>query len=191
LPEKFILSLAMIESRKNIETLIVSYGKLSEELQNEYPLVLAYKVNPEDKKRIIELAQDNGVNINSLVFTGYLNDQDLIVLYNLCALFVFPSLHEGFGLPPLEAMKCGAATIASGTTSLPEVIGWDGAMFDPRNPDAICTLICKALTDEEYYSALKENARIQAQKFSWNISAERAIAAMEKLLDSQSQSINR
>ena len=191
LPEKFILSLAMIDSRKNIETLIFSYGKLSEELQNEYPLVLAYKVNPEDKKRIIELAQDNGVNINSLVFTGYLNDQDLIVLYNLCTLFVFPSLHEGFGLPPLEAMKCGAATIASGTTSLPEVIGWDGAMFDPRNPDAICTLICKALTDEEYYSALKENARIQAQKFSWNISAERAIAAMEKLLDSQSQSTNR
>lgn len=82
--------------------MIVSYGKLSEELQNEYPLVLAYKVNPEDKKRIIELAQDNGVNINSLVFTGYLNDQDLIVLYNLCTLFVFPSLHEGFGLPPLK-----------------------------------------------------------------------------------------
>lgn len=65
----------------------------------------------------------------------------------------------------LEAMKCGAATIASGTTSLPEVIGWDGAMFDPRNPDAICTLICKALTDEEYYSALKRMLGSRAQNF--------------------------
>lgn len=187
LPEKFILSLAMIEPRKNIEAVIIAYSKLPRHLQDTYHLVLAYKVSADDKERIKKLARYNGIKESLLIFTGYLDDDDLIALYNLCTLFVFPSLHEGFGLPPLEAMKCGAATLGSNTTSLPEVIGWDSAMFDPTNPDAISDTITKALTDPQFYAELKANAIRQSGKFSWDLSAQRAIHIMGEYVDKTEQ----
>lgn len=97
----------MIEPRKNIEALIHAYSLLPAELQQRYPMVLAYKVQPEQLERILRLAESYGLPRSQLIFTGFLTDDDLIALYNLCKLFVFPSLHEGFGLPPLEAMRCG------------------------------------------------------------------------------------
>lgn len=185
LPKKFILALAMMEPRKNIEMMIIAYSKLPETLRNSYQLVLAYSVSSADKQQIIELAKDNGLDESSLIFTGYLSDDELIAVYNLCTLFVFPSLHEGFGLPPLEAMKCGAATLGSNTTSLPEVIGWDQAMFDPTDSKDISNKIVKALTDSNFYEQLKVNAETQAIKFSWDLSASRAIDTMVKLVNSE------
>ena len=107
LPQEFILSLAMIEPRKNIEALIHAYSLLPHALQQSYPLVLAYKISTDEKERLYRVAENYGLSRNQLIFTGFLNDSDLIALYNLCKIFVFPSIHEGFGLPPLEAMRCG------------------------------------------------------------------------------------
>ncbi|BBQ83222.1 TPA: glycosyltransferase family 4 protein [Kluyvera ascorbata] len=188
LPKKFILALAMMEPRKNIETMVIAYSKLPETLRNNYQLVLAYNVNSAEKQQIIDLAKDNGVVESSLIFTGYLSDDELIAIYNLCTLFVFPSLHEGFGLPPLEAMKCGAATLSSNTTSLPEVMGWDQAMFDPTNPEDMSNKIAKALTDSNFYEQLKANAETQVIKFSWDLSATRAIDTMAKLVNNKTSS---
>lgn len=181
LPDHFILSLAMIEPRKNIEALIEAYGLLPKTLQREYPLVLAYKVTSEDLVRIKSLAQRHSIDPGHLIFTGYLPDDDLIALYNLCQVFIFPSLHEGFGLPALEAMKCGAATLASNVTSLPEVIGWDEAMFDPYDIRAISRALEKALTDEVYWKALKNHALKQAEKFSWDKTAQMILAGFVEL----------
>ncbi|EHJ8492936.1 glycosyltransferase, partial [Salmonella enterica] len=86
---------------------IKAYSQLSKSLQQRYPMVLAYKVDPDDLERILTLAENYGLARNQLIFTGFLANDDLIALYTLCKLFVFPSLHEGFGLPPLEAMRCG------------------------------------------------------------------------------------
>ncbi len=186
LPDRFILSLAMIEPRKNVEALIEAYGLLPKALQGNYPLVLAYKVKPEDLERIKALAQSHDVDPAHLIFTGYLPDDDLIALYNLCRVFVFPSVHEGFGLPALEAMRCGAATLASNVTSLPEVIGWDEAMFDPYDVRDISRTLEKALTDEAYWADLKSHALTQAEKFSWDKTAQMAIAGFDGLLERQS-----
>lgn len=182
LPDEFILTLAMIEPRKNIEALIHAYSLLPRELQHRYPLVLAYKVHPDDLERILRLAESHGLSRSQLIFTGFLTDDDLIALYNLCKLFVFPSLHEGFGLPPLEAMRCGAATLGSNATSLPEVIGWADAMFDPRDVQDICRVMKKALTDDVFFTALKEHALTQSATFSWANTARLAIDGFSRLL---------
>ncbi|OHY69384.1 mannosyltransferase [Pluralibacter gergoviae] len=187
LPDKFILTLAMIEPRKNIEALIHAYSKLPIALQRQYPMVLAYKVHPDDLERILCLAEGYGLSRSQLIFTGFLSDDDLIALYNLCNLFVFPSLHEGFGLPPLEAMRCGAPTLGSNITSLPEVIGWDEAMFNPHDVDDIRRVMERALTDETFYTELKEHALVQSAKFSWANTANIAIDGFSRLLTQPSE----
>ncbi|MGF6641444.1 glycosyltransferase involved in cell wall biosynthesis [Paraburkholderia sp. MM6662-R1] len=122
-----------------------------------------------------------GLEKSDLILTGYLPDDDLIVLYSECHLFVFPSFHEGFGLPVLEAMSCGAAVIGSNTSSIPEVVGRDDALFDPKSTNDIARLISRALTDEDFWRSLKEHALIQAKKYSWDQCAATTIREFEKL----------
>ncbi len=181
LPEAFVMSLAIDEPRKNIAALIKAYGGLDVSLRQQYPLVLAYKLNEYDLLKFKHLAADNGIPSEQLIFTGYLPDDDLFAFYNLCTVFVFPSLHEGFGLSPLEAMKCGAATLGSNTTSVPEVIGWDEATFDPRDIEAIRAKLQRALTDRGFHQQLKEHALTQAARFSWNNTARLALACIDTL----------
>src|SRR5690606_33453296 len=103
---------------------------------------------------------------HELIFTDYITDEELVQLYNLCKLFVFPSWHEGFGLPALEAMACGAPVIGANTTSLPEVIGLDDALFDPFNVASITQRMQLALTDENFRKTLIQHAEQQVKKFS-------------------------
>lgn len=182
LPPQFVLALAIIEPRKNIETLLHAYSLLPDALQCSYPLVLAYNVSPEDRQRLLTLADNWQLNRERLIFTDYLPDDDLIALYNLCKVFIYPSLHEGFGLPVLEAMKCGAATLASNATSLPEVVGWEEATFDPLQPGHIADALQRALVDREFWLALKQHALKQAAKFSWDHTARRAIKGATQLM---------
>ena len=108
-------------------------------------------------------------------------EDDLVALYNMAHLFVFPSKHEGFGLPPLEAMACGAPTLGANASSLPEVIGWSEALFDPHSPANMATKISQALLDSDFREKLKAHASEQVKKFSWDASAVKAIAALENL----------
>lgn len=181
LPQQFVLALAIVEPRKNIEALLHAYSLLPDDLQQRYPLVLAYNVSTDDRERLLKLAGSYRLNHDRLIFTGYLPDDDLIALYNLCKVFIFPSLHEGFGLPVLEAMKCGAATLVSNVTSLPEVVGWEQAMFDPYRVESIAGALQKSLTDDDFWLALKHHALKQAAKFSWDNSARIAIAGFNQL----------
>jgi len=181
LPKKYVLSLAMIEPRKNVEALIQAYSMLPKAVQKSYPLVFAYRIYPEDVERLQGLAKQHGLSPDRLIFTGYLPDDDLIALYNLCSLFVFPSLHEGFGLPVLEAMQCGAPTITSNVTSLPYVIGWDEATFDPYDVNDIARVLKKSLMDQDFHARLKTHAFEQAKNFSWEKTASTAMSVFEKV----------
>jgi glycosyltransferase involved in cell wall biosynthesis len=179
----FILYTGATDERKNLPRLIHAYAALPTHLRKSHQLVLAGGL-PED--HLIELqsiAKNAGVQKAELVFTNRVLDAELVCLYKLCKLYVFPSWHEGFGLPLLEAMKCGAPVIGANTSSLPEVIGLDEAMFDPFDTNAISLKMQKALTDEAFRNRLRENGMQRVQLFSWNMTAQRAIKAWESIAE--------
>lgn len=165
--------------RKNFQGLIKAYSLLSDELRSEHQLVIVSRVQEHRRATLMKEARLAGLASDELILTGYVSDDELVAFYNLAVLFVFPSKHEGFGLPALEAMTCGTPTIGSNTTSVPEVIGWDEALFDPESPQSIAEKITRALQDELWQERLRQNAVKQAKKFSWDESAKKAMAALE------------
>ncbi|CAD5105890.1 FkbM family methyltransferase [Zestomonas carbonaria] len=169
-----------IDHRKNIEGLIRAYALLPARLRQRHQLAIVCSIRPEDRARLEALASEQGLAKGELVLTGYVPEEDLVDLYNLCKVFVFPSRHEGFGLPALEAMACGRAVIGSNTSSLPEVIGCEKALFDPFDDASIADRLRRVLSDSKFRRALKHHAQKQAGKFSWDRTARLAIAAMEK-----------
>lgn len=169
------------DSRKNFSQLIEAYSLLQHNLRKKYQLVIASKMSSLQQMELIELATQFGVNKEELILTGYVKDHELILLYSQAALFVFPSIHEGFGLPVLEAMACGAPVIGSNCSSIPEVIGLSEALFDPSSVQSIADKITQALTDNKFKDQLKTHALYQSQKFSWDTSAKLALATMESI----------
>ena len=169
------------EERKNIKKLIEAYSLLSNSIKKDYQLVITGKIHEETESNLLTHAKKFNINKSELIFTGYLENDDLITMYNLCKLFVCPSLHEGFGLPPLEAMACGAPTIGSNRTSIPEVIGRQDALFDPFSAKSISDKISEVLTNEGFFNSLKEHSLKQAKKFSWDKSAKMTLEAFEVL----------
>jgi hypothetical protein len=144
-------------------------------------LLIASRLTDHDRLQLEKHAQSHGLAANELILTGYVSDDMLIALYSAAALFVFPSLHEGFGLPALEAMACGTPVIGSNSTSIPEVIGLEEAMFDPRRPEAIAAKIAEVLNDPAFGARLRTHGRTQAARFSWDNTAQRALRALEAL----------
>ena len=120
------------------------------------------------------MQEAQGLAKDELVMTGFVPDDDLLALYNICAAFCFPSWHEGFGLPALEAMQCGAATIGANTSSIPEVIGAGDALFDPYDEKDMAERLHQVLTNADYRKSLVEHGLQQARKFTWEESARRA-----------------
>lgn len=177
----FVAYTGAIEYRKNVEGLIRAFARLPGGIREAYQLVIIYGLHEHDRRRLLALAEREGLGPRDVVFTGYVPDEDLVALYNLCALFAFPSLYEGFGLPPLEAMACGAPVISANTSSLPEVVGWEKALFDPTVPEAMAEKMCEALTDSDFREALRRHGLERAGGFSWEESARRALAAFEGL----------
>jgi glycosyltransferase involved in cell wall biosynthesis len=172
----FILFLGGGEFRKNEGGLIRAYGLLPESLRACHQLVIVGK-NDEDALR--STAQAAGIDPSELTLIHFVDDADLPALYASCALFVFPSLHEGFGLPAAEAMACGAPVIASNTTSLPEVIGRPDALFDPSDPANIAERMQTVLQNHDFRSDLVSHAVRQAATFTWPDSAARAWKGLE------------
>ena len=175
----FVMYTGGIDYRKNIEKLIAAYADLPVNTRCAHQLLIVCSIQPHDRERLNSLAQKQGLGNGDVQFTNYVSDEDLIILYNLCRLFVFPSLDEGFGLPVLEAMSCGAAVIGSNVSSVPEVIGRKDALFDPLSTESIARAIHHALTDSDFRANLREHATRQCQLFSWQKSAERVIEALE------------
>lgn len=177
---KFIFYFGGIDTHKNLNSLIEAFSLLDSNIKNDYQLVIAGKISREYKESLLYTATKNRLSASQIVFTGYIDNDDIVILCNLCALFVFPSLYEGFGLPPLEAMACGAPVIASDTSSIPEVIGFKDALFDPKNPASIAGKINEVITNESFRKTLKEHGLRQAKKFSWDLSAKIALDAFEE-----------
>jgi glycosyltransferase involved in cell wall biosynthesis len=179
---KYLMHSSAFEARKNFQGLIRAYAALPKTVRSEYQLVLVCKLDPSGHEELTSLATKVGLAPKDLVLTGFVPDDELVALYVACHLFVFPSFHEGFGLPALEAMCCGTPTIGSNVTSVPEVIGRDDALFDPASDKDMTTLILKALTDARFYNSLKAHAKTQAARFSWDETARCALVGLEELV---------
>jgi glycosyltransferase involved in cell wall biosynthesis len=167
------------DPRKNIVGLIEAFAQLPAALRARFQLVIPSKFAPYDHERLRIAARKVGLTDDELVLTGFVSDADLIGLYRATDLFVYPSEHEGFGLPALEAMACGAPVIGSNRTSIPEIIGLDAALFDPMSVQDISRKMAEVLTDEQLRSDLREHGLVQATKFSWEQTAGRALDAIE------------
>lgn len=181
LRREFVMYTGGIDLRKNIEGLIAAYANLPLGLRVQHQLVIVCSVDAEALVRMLALARQHGLYQDEIVFTGFVTDDELRDLYQACKLFVFPSWHEGFGLPALEAMACGAPVIAANSSSLPEVIDKPEALFEARSTPAMTQKIQQVLTQPIFRESLRQHGLRQAAKFSWDETAKRAIAGFEAL----------
>ncbi|HLG50049.1 MAG TPA: glycosyltransferase family 1 protein [Chloroflexota bacterium] len=176
----FILFVGTIEPRKNLSRLLRAYVQLRERHHLRHRLVIAGGLGwlYEDILREI----DQLVAEQEVVFLGRVPDDDLPALYSLCDLFVFPSLYEGFGLPPLEAMACGRAVVCSNTSSLPEVVGDAGVLVSPYDVDGLAEAVAELLEDPARRAALGQRGIERARQFSWHEAARRTLAIYHRLV---------
>lgn len=169
LPDRFLLHVATIEPRKNLSRLLDAFQPLLADWP-DLKLVLVGKKGWLYESFFQKL-QDSGLQ-EAVIFPGYVDEPDLPAFYQLAELFVFPSLYEGFGLGPLEAMACGAPVISSNSSSLPEVVGEAGLLVDPTDTAALYEALRRVLSDTDLRRELQGRALIQAQKFSWRTVAD-------------------
>lgn len=178
LPANFILTVSTLEPRKNIIRLVNAYHKLKTSL--DHKLVIA-GAKGWKYSSVFERVKELNLQ-NSVIFTNYIPDEELPLLYNLADMFVFPSLYEGFGLPVLEAMACGTPVITSNVASLPEVIGEAGLLINPLNENELVNAIYQVLSDKKLSTQLAQKGIKQAKLFSWEKSALEIKKIYERIL---------
>ena len=178
----FVLYTGGADPRKNLTRLLKAYAQIPASLRQQHQLVLAGRIDRAEHLSLLKEIKASGMNPDEVIFTEYISDDELQTLYYICKLFVFPSWHEGFGLPALEAMKCGAAVISSNTSSLPEVVNLENALFDPLSTESISDKLSEFLSNPALIEQMKAHAKVQAPLFSWDTSAKKAIAGFEALL---------
>lgn len=167
---EFILYTGAFDSRKNHERLIEAYAELDNELKRKYQLLLVGPIGLSDSFRISEKINEHSLN-EKVVVTGKVSESELLYLYANCSLYVFPSTSEGFGLPILEAMSCGAVVIGSSNSSISEILECSELLFDPFNVESIKIKIHEALTSNKLRSLAIENGERCLKKYSWNKTA--------------------
>lgn len=172
LPEKFFLAVGTIEPRKNYLNLIKAFKEVSDRLPDYYLIIVGK--NGWDYEKIHLSVKENYLN-KKVHFLGYLSNKSLVNLYSLAQALVFPSFYEGFGMPPLEAMKCGCPVIASHTSSLPEVVGNAALLINPESHTQIAEAMLKIAKDSELAKSMREKGFLQAKKFSWEKSAKKLL----------------
>lgn len=179
-PNAYALAISTIEPRKNIETLIDAYGRLSTDLKNRFPLVLAGYTGWESEAlhRKITNAEREGW----LRYLGYVQATDLPFVLSGARLFSFPSLYEGFGLPVLEAMASGVPVIASNASTLPEVTNGAALLHDPRDTITLTNLLAQGLDDEAWLTSARDKGLVRAAQFSWEKCTQQTLTAYRAAL---------
>jgi glycosyltransferase involved in cell wall biosynthesis len=177
LPSDFVLAVGTLEPRKNFPRLVDAYRRLPAEIQDAHPLVVVgragWKAGP-----TLDALRSLGDRCQML---GAVPDAVLAGLYRRCAVFCYPSLAEGFGLPVLEAMAAGAAVLTSNRSSLPEVGGDAVAYADPTDVEDLSSHLARLLRDPAQRAELGARARARAAEFSWQVAADSALAALERI----------
>ena len=175
---RFVLYTGGDDYRKNIEGALRGFASLPGTLRRGLQFVIVCAMDNGRKDMYRAIGRQAGLASGDMVFTGYVQEADLVSLYQSCALFVFPSLYEGLGLPVLEAMSCGAAVIGSNSSSIAELIALPDATFDASDPVDIGCCMNRVLTDSAFAQTLREHGAVRAQSFTWERSARLAAGAL-------------
>lgn len=178
---RFILYSGATDERKNHLRLIAAYSMLAPPLRRQFQLVFVGLTPTGHREKFRHYAAARGLSEKDFVIVGGVSDEELLLFYNLCSLFVMPSWHEGFGLPALEAMRCGAPVIGAASASLPELIDDPQALFDPFSASSIAAKMTELLSSPTALQRLATRGTQRAATFSWQRSARTAIDALELL----------
>lgn len=179
----FMLYAGGSDERKNVNILLYAYLELDNNIRDTHQLVIVCGGNETAYKSLVSLRQQLNLSEREVVILGYVSDETLATLYRTCKLFVFPSLYEGFGLTPLEAMNLGAAVIGSNTTAVKEVIEMSEAMFDPKSVESIAEVMGRGLLDEGFRQELLDNGKKRIEVFNWNKCADKCMQVFEKIIN--------
>jgi glycosyltransferase involved in cell wall biosynthesis len=175
-PGKYLLSVSSVEPRKNLKRVLHAWKKTLPELPPDVWLVLAGKKG----SAAVFNREEFGTLPDRVLFTGYVPDHCLPGLYAGALAFVFPSLAEGFGFPPLEAMACGTPALTSNTSALPEVCGRAACFVHPWNIEEIAQGIHLLATDPNFRERLRARGLTQVRQFRWDVTAQKTWALLEQ-----------
>lgn len=162
---EYILSVCTIEPRKNLHTVVEAYEKLLTAQSDVPQLILTGAIGWKNSDLLLQIEMLQNVYPGKIILAGYVGDDDLAQLYSGASVFVYPSLYEGFGLPPLEAMQCGCPVITSNVSSLPEVVGDAGVTIDPTDVSGLVEAIADVLAGNR--EEQKQHTLLRAEEFSW------------------------
>lgn len=178
--EKVILYVGAEEPRKNLQFLLNSFSKLKAKIPNIKLLKVGTPNYLFVRKKLLK--QIEALNLqNNVIFTGYVSEAELADIYNAVDLFVFPSLYEGFGIPPLEAMACGTPVITSNTSSLPEVVGDAAIQADPYNVEDFAEKMYEVLQNDDLKEEMIKKGLRRSKMFSWDSSAKKTLKVYKEL----------
>ncbi|MFN9173541.1 MAG: glycosyltransferase family 4 protein [Synechocystis sp.] len=181
-PIPYFLSLCTLEPRKNLSCLLRSYAQLLEQYPTLDVNFVLVGVSGWKNNDLFQIIDRHPLLRKRVIITGYIPDQDLSAIYSGALAFVYPSLYEGFGLPPLEAMQCGVPVITSNTSSLPEVVGDAGIMINPTDQDQLSQALLNLINDSTLRQTLSQKGQARAKQFSWQKCATQTVEIYKKII---------
>lgn len=173
----FILYIGGFSTRKNVKELIIAFNKIQKSLKKDYKLVLCGSIRDEGIK-LQNLCKELLID-DKIIFTGFVPDDELPLFYNAAEVFVYPSLYEGFGLPPLEAMSCATPVITSNLTSIPEVTNDCAILINPFDNDELASSILNLLNSKSLLQEYAEKGYNNSLNFTWQNTAINTLKAYE------------
>ena len=184
LPDKFILAVGNVKPHKNLGNLVMAFQHMQQREPFDHELVIIGKKDGfiNQDYQVFKIINDDQALKNKIKFTGYIPTKDLPIIYNLASIFVFPSLYEGFGLPPLEALASGTPTAVSNKSAIPEICGKATTYFNPEDPIDISEKIEFVLKNKSIAQSQIDKGFAQLKEFDWKLSAEKHISLFKSLL---------
>jgi glycosyltransferase involved in cell wall biosynthesis len=181
LPEQFILFVGNIEPKKNLERLIAAFSKLKKETHINHKLVIVGKKGWK-YRQVFDIVRKLRLE-NEVLFLGYVPEEELPCFYSLASLFAFPSLYEGFGFPPLEAMACGLPALVSNKGALPEITGGKCLLVDPYDVNQLAEGIYQLITNTDLRQKLISDGKEWVKQFTWERAAKETICVYKTILE--------
>ncbi|EOU2019293.1 glycosyltransferase family 1 protein [Clostridium perfringens] len=183
----FIMYIGGFSLRKNVKGLVDAFNNIHKNIDENYKLLIVGGLRDEGLK--LKAYTESLPIKDKVIFTGFIEDEYLPTLYNATTLFVYPSLYEGFGLPPLEAMSCKTAVLTSNITSIPEVVPFKESLVDPNNPKELSLKLENLLNDSKLRNNLEDICFERSKEFTWEKTAKKTLEVYKKVIEISKNSL--